>query len=142
MCICIFFYSRLLTDGSKNDEEDESNHGMENGNELRYVPDEGFSTVSVVKHDISGKRKRNVVDEDPLMSADQFLESYAKKRPNDFVVGDADEQFLLSCLPALRRLPPKENAIARMRIQQVLFDIEFGGCDQSDTVVTKEEVID
>lgn len=39
----------------------------------------------------------------------------------------SDERFLLSCLPALQRLSHKENALARMKIQQLLFDIEFNG---------------
>lgn len=39
---------------------------------------------------------------------------------------DADEKFLLSCAPALRRFTNRQNAIARLQIQQLLFDIEFG----------------
>lgn len=38
---------------------------------------------------------------------------------------DPDERFLLSCLPILKRLPNKKNALARLRIQQLLFEIEF-----------------
>lgn len=38
---------------------------------------------------------------------------------------DPDERFLLSCLPILKRLPNKKNALARVRIQQTLFEIEF-----------------
>lgn len=38
---------------------------------------------------------------------------------------DADERFLLSCLPTLQRLPKKKNALARLKIQQTLFDLEF-----------------
>ncbi|XP_044271031.1 transcription factor Adf-1-like [Tribolium madens] len=132
----------LVVDGSKNEEEDEATQEVENGTDYRYVPeDAGFSDVSTSsKQEISTKRKRNIVDEDPLMTADQFFESCAKKRGD--LLGDADEQFLLSCLPALKRLLPKENALARMRIQQVLFEIEFGTCDQSNIVITKEEVIE
>lgn len=40
---------------------------------------------------------------------------------------DPDERFLLSCLPILKRLPNKKNALARLKIQQLLFDIEFEG---------------
>jgi hypothetical protein len=39
---------------------------------------------------------------------------------------DIDEQFLLSHLPALKRMTSRQNSIARMKIQQVIFDIEFG----------------
>lgn len=38
---------------------------------------------------------------------------------------DPDERFLLSCLPILKRLPNKKNALARLKIQQLLFEIEF-----------------
>lgn len=38
---------------------------------------------------------------------------------------DPDERFLLSCLPILKRLTNKKNALARLKIQQTLFDIEF-----------------
>lgn len=38
---------------------------------------------------------------------------------------DPDERFLLSCLPILKRLTNKKNALARLRIQQLLFEIEF-----------------
>lgn len=38
---------------------------------------------------------------------------------------DPDEKFLLSCLPVLKRLNTKKNALARMRIQQLLYEIEF-----------------
>lgn len=38
---------------------------------------------------------------------------------------DPDERFLLSCLPIFQRLSNKKNALARLKIQQLLFDIEF-----------------
>lgn len=38
---------------------------------------------------------------------------------------DSDEKFLLSCAPTLRRLTARQNALARLKIQQLLFDIEF-----------------
>ncbi|XP_026725355.1 uncharacterized protein LOC113492199 isoform X2 [Trichoplusia ni] len=39
---------------------------------------------------------------------------------------DPDELFLLSCAPTLKRLNPKQNALARLKIQQVLLESEFG----------------
>ncbi|CAG9786383.1 unnamed protein product [Diatraea saccharalis] len=39
---------------------------------------------------------------------------------------DPDELFLLSCAPILKRLNPKQNAGARLKIQQVLYEAEFG----------------
>ncbi|KAL0840921.1 hypothetical protein ABMA28_014718 [Loxostege sticticalis] len=39
---------------------------------------------------------------------------------------DPDELFLLSCAPILQRLSAKQNAGARLKIQQVLYEAEFG----------------
>ncbi|CAH0579002.1 unnamed protein product [Chrysodeixis includens] len=39
---------------------------------------------------------------------------------------DPDELFLLSCAPTLKRMNPKQNALARLKIQQVLLESEFG----------------
>lgn len=41
-------------------------------------------------------------------------------------VTDSDERFLLSCAQSLRRLTPKQNGLARLKIQQILYEIEFG----------------
>lgn len=38
---------------------------------------------------------------------------------------DPDERFLLSCAPILKRLSNKKNALARLKIQQILYNIEF-----------------
>uniref|UniRef100_A0A182PFN5 MADF domain-containing protein n=1 Tax=Anopheles epiroticus TaxID=199890 RepID=A0A182PFN5_9DIPT len=40
-------------------------------------------------------------------------------------ITDPDERFLLSCAPILRRLPNKKNLLARLRIQQMLFELEY-----------------
>ncbi|XP_004922050.1 transcription factor Adf-1-like isoform X2 [Bombyx mandarina] len=39
---------------------------------------------------------------------------------------DPDELFLLSCAPTLKRLNSKKNAVARLKIQQVLYEAAFG----------------
>ncbi|CAL8270190.1 unnamed protein product [Arctogadus glacialis] len=39
---------------------------------------------------------------------------------------DEDEHFMLSLVPSLRRLSNQKRAQARMRMQQVLYDVEFG----------------
>lgn len=38
---------------------------------------------------------------------------------------DQDEAFLQSILPILKRLPKKKNILARLKIQQILFELEF-----------------
>lgn len=39
---------------------------------------------------------------------------------------DPDELFLLSCASTLKRLNSKQNAVTRLKIQQVLYEAEFG----------------
>ncbi|KAL9707411.1 hypothetical protein quinque_010929 [Culex quinquefasciatus] len=39
--------------------------------------------------------------------------------------GESDERFLLSCVPILQRLPNKKNQLARLKIQQLLFELEY-----------------
>ena len=90
---------------------------------------------------MGNRAKKKHVEEDPL-SPDIFVKKKKHSdecRTSNVTEMDADEQFLLSCLPALKRLRPRDNAIARMRIQQVLFDVEFGEEEQSEEVVTKVE---
>lgn len=41
-------------------------------------------------------------------------------------VYDSEEKFLLSCAPALSRFTNRQKALARLKIQQILYDIEFG----------------
>ena len=49
----------------------------------------------------------------------RFLETLNKEQ-------DEHELFLLSFAPALRRLEPCKQAMARVRMQTLFFDIEFG----------------
>ena len=47
-------------------------------------------------------------------------------RPTSFISdSDSDEKFLLSCTPILRRMSAKKNHLARLKIQQILYEIEY-----------------
>jgi hypothetical protein len=112
------------------------------------------------------KKSKRATDEDSMTAKDvdpllptikdvdpqrRFLAGAMRKRkrkamPKEFAQlsskhSDPDEQFLLSCLPALKRMTPRENATARMRIQQILFEVEFS-TSQEQQFLTKEEDID
>lgn len=50
---------------------------------------------------------------------------YSSQSQQSSTQNDPDERFLLSCAPILKRLSNKKNALARLKIQQLLFDIEF-----------------
>jgi hypothetical protein len=42
---------------------------------------------------------------------------------------DADTLFCKSLIPTLKGLPAKKNRQAKLKIQQVLYDLEFGESD-------------
>lgn len=50
-----------------------------------------------------------------------------------YTSNDPDERFLLSCVPIFHRLSNKKNALARLKIQQLLYEIEFDGHDASNS---------
>ncbi|XP_038212066.1 transcription factor Adf-1-like [Zerene cesonia] len=66
---------------------------------------------------------------DPRLEDD---EDFQPKKPRlnstdeEFQRTDPDELFLLSCASTLKRLNSKQNAVARLKIQQVLYEAEFG----------------
>ncbi|ETN63523.1 hypothetical protein AND_004763 [Anopheles darlingi] len=40
-------------------------------------------------------------------------------------ITDSDERFLLSCAPILQQLPAKKNHLARLKIQQLLYELQY-----------------
>uniref|UniRef100_A0A182IZ45 MADF domain-containing protein n=1 Tax=Anopheles atroparvus TaxID=41427 RepID=A0A182IZ45_ANOAO len=52
-------------------------------------------------------------------------------------ITNSDERFLLSCAPALQRLSKQKNALVRLKIQQLLYDMEFG--DEDDGAMETAE---
>ncbi|XP_052864533.1 uncharacterized protein LOC128271135 [Anopheles cruzii] len=53
----------------------------------------------------------------------ETCERFGTDHPQPIV--DPDERFLLSCAPVLQRLPKKKNALVRLKIQQLLYEVEF-----------------
>lgn len=60
---------------------------------------------------------------DPIQTSRQMTKYITEHQSSQH--NDSDERFLLSCSPILKRLSNKKNALARLKIQQLLFDIEF-----------------
>uniref|UniRef100_A0A9J8BFW3 BESS domain-containing protein n=1 Tax=Cyprinus carpio carpio TaxID=630221 RepID=A0A9J8BFW3_CYPCA len=56
------------------------------------------------------------------LEENEALKSCEKERERAF---DEDELFLLSYVPALKRLTPQKRAAVKMQIQQIMFDAEF-----------------
>ncbi|XP_052869755.1 uncharacterized protein LOC128275331 [Anopheles cruzii] len=48
-----------------------------------------------------------------------------KKTDARLGITDPDERFLMSCAPILQRLPNKKNLLARLKIQQMLYELEY-----------------
>lgn len=71
------------------------------------------------KSSSASKKRKYAVLEDKNDIDEKLLEFITKET-------DAVEQFLLSHVAAFKRMTPKQNAIAKMKIQQIMFDIEFG----------------
>uniref|UniRef100_A0A182NF11 MADF domain-containing protein n=1 Tax=Anopheles dirus TaxID=7168 RepID=A0A182NF11_9DIPT len=61
----------------------------------------------------------------PVTAATPPQREESKESDARLGITDPDERFLLSCAPILRRLPNKKNLLARLRIQQLLFELEY-----------------
>ncbi|XP_067264010.1 uncharacterized protein [Chanodichthys erythropterus] len=67
-------------------------------------------TPSASPSDLSGQ----TAEKEPLKSCEKAERAF-----------DEDELFLLSYVPALKRLTPQKRAAVKMQIQQIMFDAEF-----------------
>lgn len=65
-------------------------------------------------------------DDDDSQPAKKMRLNSTEEDPCQCNRTDPDELFLLSCAPTLKRLNSKQNAVARLKIQQVLYEAEFG----------------
>lgn len=96
----------------------------ETANSIVVVPDmkESIETSGFVLDSAStfnqGK-KRKAFDGD----AGYVREAKSRLQPGP----TAEEHFALSLVPALRRMDDRKRAMAKLRIQQVMFEVEFDG---------------
>ena len=60
-----------------------------------------------------------------LLSTIKDISQNEKKNTETSINEDADSLFCRSCVDTLKRLPPKKNSEAKMKIQQLLHNIEF-----------------
>ena len=73
------------------------------------------------------RRKTKVANQTPPnIGAFEASLVNALEKGDEPVVKDADEQFCASLVPQLKRLTIRDNQLARIKIQQLLFEIEFG----------------
>ncbi|XP_050084708.1 uncharacterized protein LOC126570768 [Anopheles aquasalis] len=55
----------------------------------------------------------------------QRLSEPTKESDARLGITDSDERFLLSCAPILQQLPAKKNHLARLKIQQLLYELQY-----------------
>ncbi|XP_055636605.1 histone acetyltransferase KAT6B-like [Toxorhynchites rutilus septentrionalis] len=60
-----------------------------------------------------------------LQDESKVLPTPAQESQDKYDGADADERFLLSCAPILRRLSSKKNQLARLKFQQLLYELEY-----------------
>jgi PII-like signaling protein len=56
---------------------------------------------------------------------EEFIRPLESDAAISVVVVDPDERYLLSCLPVLKRVSHQKNALLKMKIQQLLYEVEF-----------------
>lgn len=78
----------------------------------------------------TGRKRQLLPDEPPSLPASQSVRASSKwlkdngssvpNRPRD-----EDELFMLSFVPALKRLPPQKRCETKIKIQQIMYEAEF-----------------
>ncbi|XP_017775443.1 PREDICTED: uncharacterized protein LOC108561857 [Nicrophorus vespilloides] len=94
-------------------QEFQGNHEFTDTENSTRNTDTPSTFIEIQNKNHQKKRKREVAEDEKLL---QII----GKEPHP------DEQFLLSCLPIFKRLCPKKNQLARINIQKMLFENEFG----------------
>ncbi|XDV21534.1 hypothetical protein PO909_026622 [Leuciscus waleckii] len=87
----------------------------------RKIPSEAEALEDPTHTRVSEDPTHTWVSEDPThtrVSENEPLKSVQKAL-------DEDELFLLSFVPALKRLTPQKRAVVKMQIQKIMFDAEF-----------------
>ena len=76
------------------------------------------------KENLQPKKMKRKSEEETIMKKIKKIEKDLTM-PNE---EDFDEDFLYcrSLVPTLKRLPPRQNRIAKIKISQLLFELEFG----------------
>lgn len=83
----------------------------------------------------SKKRKRGKdsdVDEAIIRSLKQLEERREKKTQQKYDILDEEDLFGRQVSSVLRRLPDRQRALAKIKVQQLLFDIEFSEDGSTD----------
>jgi len=61
-----------------------------------------------------------------LQKVDEQISNIAQESKKEDNMSDSDFLFCVSLVHRLKTLPPRKNRLARMKIEQLLFEIEYG----------------
>lgn len=87
------------------------------------------TVTAMVHHDLDLSQDDDNSVNMPFLNHDSEEVQFANT--NTSIISDPDERFLLSCAPVLKRLPVRKNALVKLRIQQLLYEVEFGDADKA-----------
>lgn len=109
--------------------------------DMACPPEHTFGAPTQSNQSKSGKRRSaNNIQEQPNKKAtsnmdEQFLnalndinettKNIVAREPKKTLEDDEDMHFCKSIVPTLRKLPPRKNKVAKLKIQQLLFELEF-----------------
>ncbi|XP_063701108.1 transcription factor Adf-1-like [Culicoides brevitarsis] len=74
------------------------------------------------------------IDNEPMETSNMKKEQQQQKKVEIIsqpASNDPDEKFLMSCLPVLKRVNAQKNALLKLKIQMLLYEVEFGSADDS-----------
>lgn len=91
---------------------------------------EAMSTTMIEEgHELDLSQEEEVVGEAITLSKVEPTEKMSEITCQAASITDPDERFLLSCAPVLKRLSTQKNALLKLKIQQLLYEVEFGDSD-------------
>lgn len=120
----------------QNDEDEDTEYQLFEANEAGELQE--VRTISDDSHlQGYGEYEQETEEYEEVEEAEKLVKNTIKpidviEVPKKQVTDDPDEKFLMSCLPVLKRLSNKKNALLKLKIQTLLFEVEFG--DEDDDV--------
>ena len=125
----------MQIDSDDEDVESISINNNENAEEIESLLEENRSSTPESKKSTEQKgscnnvKKRKTSDADPVGSEIlKYIECKRRNNKNKATSSENDEftNFMLSCVPTIKRLPPAKQAWVKVKISTLLMEAEFG----------------
>ncbi|XP_035915791.1 uncharacterized protein LOC118513741 [Anopheles stephensi] len=98
---------------------------------VRYVPETNATTAVVDPFVPTANLPSPALYGRPAATNEGTGPEEYEEPPLSWRTIDTDEQFLLSCLTAMKRLSRRRNALVRLQIQQLMYEAEFADEDEA-----------